>query len=127
MQGFFFLFGTAFRPAVGPTQPPTQWVLGFFSPGVKRPGHEAHHSLPSTAEVKNAWSYTSTACTSSWRDASLNIFMTYSVKHRDNSTFVFHALNIPNVVKVKSIRQLKYLFRYSGNRLKFSIPKPHYL
>jgi hypothetical protein len=27
---------------------------------VKRPGREADHSLPSSAEVKNAWSYTST-------------------------------------------------------------------
>jgi hypothetical protein len=24
-----------------------------------RPGHEAYHSLPSSAEVKNEWSYTS--------------------------------------------------------------------
>jgi hypothetical protein len=29
-------------------------------PGVKRPVREADHSLPSSAEVKNAWSYTST-------------------------------------------------------------------
>jgi hypothetical protein len=28
--------------------------------GVKRPGREADHSPPSSAEVKNAWSYTST-------------------------------------------------------------------
>jgi hypothetical protein len=28
--------------------------------GVKRPGHAADHSPPSSAEVKNAWSYTST-------------------------------------------------------------------
>jgi hypothetical protein len=27
--------------------------------GVKRPGREADHSPPSSAEVKNAWSYTS--------------------------------------------------------------------
>jgi hypothetical protein len=32
---------------------------GFF-PGVKRPGREADHSPPSSAKVKNAWSYTST-------------------------------------------------------------------
>jgi hypothetical protein len=31
-----------------------------LSLGVKRPGHEADHSLPFSAEVKNAWSYTST-------------------------------------------------------------------
>jgi hypothetical protein len=29
-------------------------------PGVKRPGHEANHSSPSSAKVKNEWSYTST-------------------------------------------------------------------
>jgi hypothetical protein len=31
---------------------------GFF-PGVKRPGHEADHSSPSSTEV-NEWDYTST-------------------------------------------------------------------
>jgi hypothetical protein len=29
-------------------------------PGVKRPEHEVDHSPPSSAEIKNAWSYTST-------------------------------------------------------------------
>jgi len=32
---------------------------GALSLGVKRPGREADHSPPSSAEVKNAWSYTS--------------------------------------------------------------------
>jgi len=31
-----------------------------FVPGVKEPGREAEQSPPSSAEVKNAWSYTST-------------------------------------------------------------------
>jgi hypothetical protein len=44
----------------GDTQPPIQWVPGALSLGVKRPGREADHSPPSSAEVKNAWSYTST-------------------------------------------------------------------
>jgi hypothetical protein len=35
------------------------WVPGVLSLGVKRPGREADHSHPSTAVVKNAWSYTS--------------------------------------------------------------------
>jgi hypothetical protein len=43
-----------------PTQPPIQWVPGALSLGVKRLGREADHSPPSSAEVKNAWSYTST-------------------------------------------------------------------
>jgi hypothetical protein len=55
-----FLFTTASRPALGPTQPPIQWVSGILSLGVKRPGREADHSPPSSAEVKNAWSYVST-------------------------------------------------------------------
>jgi hypothetical protein len=49
------------RGAVGPIQPSIQWVQGAFSLGVKRPGREADHSPPlSSAEVKSAWSYTST-------------------------------------------------------------------
>jgi hypothetical protein len=51
---------TASRTVLRPTQPPIQWVPGAPSLGVKRPGYEAVHSPPSNAEVKNAWSYTST-------------------------------------------------------------------
>jgi hypothetical protein len=39
---------------LGPTQPPVQWVQGVLSPGVKaRPGRDADHSPPSSAEVEN--------------------------------------------------------------------------
>jgi hypothetical protein len=55
-----FLFTTAFRMALGTTQPPIQWVPGALSLGIKQPGHEADHSPPPSAEVKNVWSYTST-------------------------------------------------------------------
>jgi hypothetical protein len=48
------------RMALGPTQPPTQWVLVALSLGVKQLGHEADHSPPSRAKVRNAQSYTST-------------------------------------------------------------------
>jgi hypothetical protein len=41
------------------TQPPTQTISGALSLGVKRPRREADHSFLSSAEVKNAWSYTS--------------------------------------------------------------------
>jgi hypothetical protein len=34
---------------------------GLLPWGVRRPGREADHSHPSSAEVKNVWSYTSTA------------------------------------------------------------------
>jgi hypothetical protein len=46
------LVTTASRTALGPTQPPIQWVPGAVSLGVKRPGREADHSPPSSAEVK---------------------------------------------------------------------------
>jgi hypothetical protein len=47
-----FPLTSASRPALGPTQPPIQWVEGALSPGVKRPGRDADHSPPSSAEVK---------------------------------------------------------------------------
>jgi len=50
-----FLFTTMSRPALGSIQ----WVPGDLSLGVKQQGCEADHSLPPSAEVKNAWSYTS--------------------------------------------------------------------
>jgi hypothetical protein len=42
--------------ALGPTQPPIQWVPGAPSLEVKLPGPEADYSPPSNAEVENAWS-----------------------------------------------------------------------
>jgi hypothetical protein len=50
----FFLFATASRPALWSTQPPIERVPDTLSLEVKRPGHEAGHSLPSSAEVKTA-------------------------------------------------------------------------
>jgi len=48
------------RTALGSTQSPIQWVPAALSPEVKRSVREADHSPPANAEVKNAWSYTST-------------------------------------------------------------------
>jgi len=53
-----------------------------YLPGVKRPGREADHSPPPSAEVKNAWSYTSTPL---WYGAQL--------KHRDNFTFTLQFIS----------------------------------
>jgi hypothetical protein len=47
-----FVFSTSSRPKLASTQPPIRWVLGALSPGVKRPGREADHSLPASADVK---------------------------------------------------------------------------
>jgi hypothetical protein len=55
-----FLFSTSSRPALGPTQPRIQWVPGALSPRVKKPGREADHWPPTSAEVKKTWIYTST-------------------------------------------------------------------
>jgi hypothetical protein len=49
-----FPLSSVSRPALGPTQPPVQWVSGVLSPGVKaRPGRDADYSPPSSAEVEN--------------------------------------------------------------------------
>jgi len=57
-QGMFLLV-TASRPALEPTQYPIKWEPGVVSLEVKRSVSEVDHSPASSAEVKNAWSYTS--------------------------------------------------------------------
>jgi hypothetical protein len=47
-----FLFTTASRTALGPTQPSIKWVPGALSLGIKRPGRETDHSPTSSAEVE---------------------------------------------------------------------------
>jgi hypothetical protein len=70
----------ASRKALGPTQPPIQWVPGALSLGVKRPVREADHSHPSSAEVKWVELYRHSPNTPTWHGAQL--------KHRDNFTFM---------------------------------------
>jgi hypothetical protein len=53
--------------------------VGSLSLEVKWPGHEADNSPPSSAEVKNARSYTSTPNTPSWRCARLKYRDKFSV------------------------------------------------
>jgi hypothetical protein len=82
-----FLFATALRSALGSTQLPIQCVSGALSLGVKWPGREADHSFPSSADVKNAWSYISTLphvfmgwCLAKYR---IRIEKTDLVKHKN--------------------------------------------
>jgi hypothetical protein len=75
---------------------------GALSLGIKWPGREADHSPPSSAEVKNAWSYTSTP--------SQYVFMAWCLfKHRDN--FIFYLpLQVETVHRNES---LNYIIIYA--------------
>jgi hypothetical protein len=96
-----FLFTTASRTTVGPTQPPIQWVPGALSLGVKRSGREADHSPPSSAEVKEFVEiYVHSPNTPSWRGAQL--------KHRDNFTpLPFYPPGKPLVTVISAWRKLR--------------------
>jgi hypothetical protein len=90
MKGFFLL-ATMSRLRLGPTQPPIQWIMEALSTGVKWPGCEADHSAPSSAKVKNAWSYTSTPphIFMALHIVKGYLFMAwYLLKHRDNIIFI---------------------------------------
>jgi len=54
------MFSIPSRPDLGLIQPPIQCILGAVSLEIKQPGRENDHSPPSNADVKNAWSRTST-------------------------------------------------------------------
>jgi hypothetical protein len=56
-----FLFTTVSKPALGHTHPPIWWVPEALYLGVKRSRRKSDYSPPSSAEVKNMWSYTSTS------------------------------------------------------------------
>jgi hypothetical protein len=74
-----FLFTTISRPALGPTQPTTQWMPEALSLGVKWPVHKADHSPPSTAKDK---------CMELYLHSPIRFMAWCSVKnHRDNFTF----------------------------------------
>jgi hypothetical protein len=106
-----FLFTTASRTALGPTQFPIQWILGVLSLGVKRPGRETDHSPPCSAEVKNAWSYTPTP---------QYIFMAWClVKHRD---FTFTLTSVILMLSKKLIGLILCLRIFHEAKLKIVGP-----
>jgi hypothetical protein len=63
-------------------QPPIKRLPGALSLGAKRPGLEADHSTPPSAEFKNAWTYTSSP---HYAFTALCLVK----KYRDNFTFTF--------------------------------------
>jgi hypothetical protein len=79
---------TASTPALASIQSPTQCIPRPLSPMVKWTGPGTDHSSPSSAAVKNAWSYASIP---------QYVFMAwYLVKQRNNFTFIFskHLLHL---------------------------------
>jgi hypothetical protein len=101
-----FLFTTASRPTLGPTQPP--------SLGVKWQGCEAEHSPPSSGEVKKGAAIPSLPHTSSWHSAQL-------IKYRDNFAFnacvwqcfmLVSCLVYSCILKMKSICSSKTLVNF---------------
>jgi hypothetical protein len=55
------LFCTTSKSALGISQSSIQWVLGSLCPLEKWQRRETDHSPPSSAEVKNVWSYALTS------------------------------------------------------------------
>jgi hypothetical protein len=92
-----FLFSTTSTPVLWPTQPPIQWALGTFSPVVKRPGREANHSPPTSAEVKDTWIYTS-----------IPLYVSMGVSTETNFTFTFlYVFGVPiHSLAVRSFKNL---------------------
>jgi hypothetical protein len=78
-----FLFTTVSRPALGPTQPPIQWVPGNLSLGVKWHGCEADHLPPSKCQAQECMEqYLHSLNTPSWCGS--------KSKHKDNFTFTLY-------------------------------------
>jgi hypothetical protein len=93
------IFSTSSRPALGSTHPHIQWVPGAPSPVVRRPGREANHSPPASAEVKKMCSLRP-------------LYHTPSVKHRDNFTFTFSrnvwSLNGELLLQIEAMKPIIY-------------------
>jgi hypothetical protein len=86
-----------------PTQPRIKWVPGALTPGAQQPGHKADHSLPSSAEVKNMWSYTSIP---------LYVFITWYL--------IKQAIHLHGVVLSQAQEQLRFQERKFMSKPKLS-------
>jgi hypothetical protein len=83
-----FLFTTTYRPSLESTKPPTPWIPGSLSLGVKRQDREAEHSSSSSAEVKNLWSYQFAP------PIRPMAWCSFKRKHRDIITFTFYLVSV---------------------------------
>jgi hypothetical protein len=106
-----FLFATASRPALGPTQPPIQWVPGILSLRVKRPGREAHYShlVPKS---KNEWSYTSTP---------QYAFMVWCSVKAQGQLYLYLSKRCINM-KIVALKLKYFISRFQQNRAVFTKP-----
>ena len=50
-----FLFSKTKRLALGPSQPPIQWMSGMCSLGLNWPWHEADYSSLSNVNIMSMW------------------------------------------------------------------------
>jgi hypothetical protein len=97
-----FLFITASKPVLGPTQLPIQWVSRALYLGVKRPGREANYltSVLSRGAITSLPQY---------------VFMAWClVKHRDNFTFYLYLLQLIHISWLFNPHNPQYLI--STNR-----------
>jgi hypothetical protein len=83
----------------------------LYSLRVKRPGREANHSPPSSADVKNAWIFTSTC---------LYVFMARClVKLRNNFTF---PLQYTKTTKVTAFHMVRHKIHFTfGHKTGFRL------
>jgi hypothetical protein len=78
-----FLLAAASRPALGPSQPPVQWIPGVLSPGVKRPGRDADHSPHLVPRLSRNRSYTSSPPCASMACSGITSLFFFGIKfHR---------------------------------------------
>jgi hypothetical protein len=64
-----FLFSTASRLTLGPTQTPIQWVPGALPQGVEQQGHVAERLPPSSAEAQKSGAIPPLPHMCSWNSA----------------------------------------------------------
>jgi hypothetical protein len=98
-KGNYGIFSLLHRIEIVPGDHPASCLMGTGRgggfPRVKRSGCETDHSPPTSAEVKNAWNYTSTS--------PIRLHCMYIVKHSFTSiiTFLLVSSFVDSVFKVK--------------------------
>jgi len=83
------------RPASGPTHPPYLMGNGRFFPKIKQPTIAVDHLPPSSAKVKNVWTYTSTS--------------RQIPPWHGQRQFTFHFSSVQTVTIDLKIRQARYI------------------